>query len=444
MNLGVFVTDEELQDSDEDAKRTFDDIELSQLGVELAGRYDSCVGRLKGIAQIASHQRRCSVESLKTWGARGGLCELSDPSAHDRFLLRDTFFSKMPKEFYSEMPKKGESHFMRRRSLLLILELCRQLKDANWFFGHASFADAVYYGELADEGKTYVVRIPPALEDVAIRWQMFYFHHFMSVALEGLFSSLVSRLSDAELEGDSLDSIVRSLNDTHVVNEAYKLLSLPAGSLSAESSPSRLFAAIGIPSAVLDSHLSDALGDAIRPSSPLAEPALEALLRKHDYEHRSTALIVSLILLATTLGRYKRWEGTNYGDWFVSVAVDRYLDLIPPIVSAGLSRRFGDWWNCQWGQIAEFVLSRYVIQQHQAMSYEKSASGERCILQVHGTSICATGSYDKIGLGNPRFYSAVQILTDLGLLEQTDDDGIVPTGEGASFLRSELTKETEG
>jgi hypothetical protein len=78
------------------------------------------------------------------------------------------------------------------------------------------------------------------------------------------------------------------------------------------------------------------------------------------------------------------------------------------------------------------------------MSYEKSASGERCILQVHGTSICATGSYDKIGLGNPRFYSAVQILTDMGLLEQTDDDGIVPTGEGASFLRSELTKETEG
>jgi hypothetical protein len=175
----------------------------------------------------------------------------------------------------------------------------------------------------------------------------------------------------------------------------------------------------------------------------MAESAMESILRERKYEHRSTALIVSLTLLATTLGRYRRWEGTKYGDWFVSAAVDRYLDLIPPIVSAGLSRRFGDWWHCPWGQIAEFVLSRYVIQQHQAMSYEKTATGERCILQVHGKSICATGSYGKIGIGNPRFDSAVQILTDLGLLEQTEEDGFVPTHEGAAFLRSELAKETD-
>lgn len=439
VNLGVIVSDDELPDQDQEAERTFDDIKLSQLGMELAKSYDSCVGRLKAVGQIRSPNRRCSLESLKTWGERGGLCELTDPSAPDRSLLRDLFFCRVP--------LKGESHVVRRRSLLLILELCRQINETDWIFEHSGFAEAVYFAEWADEGGAVPVQLPPSLTDISTRWRMFYFHYFMAVALEGLFSSLVSIVSEAEMKGESLDSIVGSLSDQHVVKEVYDLLSLPSDSFSGNSTPSQLFACLGVPSGALDSALSVALDEAIRSSNPVAELTLERLLRGGEYEYRSTGLAVSLILLAITLGRYKRWEGTKYGDWFTSAAEDRYLDLIPPIVSAGLSRRFGDWWNCQWHQIADFVLSRYVIQQHQAMSYEKSASGERCILQVHGASICATGSYGKIGIGNPRFHSAVQILVDLGLVERTDEVGamsekdILLTKEGASFLRSELRKE---
>ena len=112
-----------------------------------------------------------------------------------------------------------------------------------------------------------------------------------------------------------------------------------------------------------------------------------------------------MILLSVTLARYSQWEATNYGKWLASAANDPYLDLVPPLVTTGLSRRFGDWWNSTFMELTGFVLSRYVVQQHQSMSYEKTWTGERCLLQVDGPKIISTGGFDKIGMGNPRLRS---------------------------------------
>jgi hypothetical protein len=434
VNLGVFVTDEQLPDTDEATEHTFDDIELSALGSELASRYDSCVGRLKAVKQIASSERQCSVKSLKTWGSRGGLCELADPLAPDRSLLRDIFFCRMPMQ--------GESHPVRRRSLLLILELCRQLNEAGCVFNHSAFSDAVYYGELATEDEKVSVHVPSALDDIATRWRMFYFHYYMSVAFEGLFSGLVSRLVDAELQGEVLASVVSSIYEENVVGEIAELFGISTDAFSGQSSPAALFATLGVPLSRLDAQVSKRIDSTVRINSGLAEPLLEFLIRRPQFRHRSTGLAVSLILLVTTIARYRQWEGTKYGNWFISAAAyDRHLDLIPPLVSTYLASRFGDWWNCSWREIAAFVLSRFIVQQHRDMSYEKSASGDSCLLQVHETHICTTGSYDKIGVGNPRFGSAVQILKDLGLLEQTEDDDMFITPEGEIFLTAELAQE---
>jgi hypothetical protein len=88
-----------------------------------------------------------------------------------------------------------------------------------------------------------------------------------------------------------------------------------------------------------------------------------------------------------------------------------------------------------------FILSRYVVRQHQGMSYEKSLAGDRCLLQVDGSKVFSTGGFDKIGMGNPRLHSAVQILKDLGLMENAEDGVTYLTKEGKLFLRDELKKE---
>jgi hypothetical protein len=120
VSLGVFVTDDELPNGEEGEgqQRTFDDIELSPLGLDLAKSYGAAVDDLQAVRQIGSPTRKCSITALKQLGKRGGLCEITETTAPDRSLLRDILFCR-----------KGlsdGSHLFRRQSLLLMLELCRQ------------------------------------------------------------------------------------------------------------------------------------------------------------------------------------------------------------------------------------------------------------------------------------------------------------------------------
>jgi hypothetical protein len=148
-----------------------------------------------------------------------------------------------------------------------------------------------------------------------------------------------------------------------------------------------------------------------------------------------------MILLTVTLARYTQWHGTTYGNWLAKKAEDPYVDLVPSVVFTGLVRQLGDWWNKSFKELTSHVLSRYVIQQHQSMSFEKTWTGERCLLQVDGSKIVSTSDYNKIGMGNARLRSSLQILSDLGLIER-DEDGIrFLTSEGKTFLKRELTKE---
>jgi hypothetical protein len=151
-------------------------------------------------------------------------------------------------------------------------------------------------------------------------------------------------------------------------------------------------------------------------------------------------LALPLILLGLTLSRFARWEETQYGCWLASAASDPYLDLIPPVLTAGLFRHFGSWWERPGEELSHYILSRYVVHQHQSMSYEKSAAGDRCLLQVDGDRVATRPSetYEKLGLGNPRLGSAIQILFDLGLLEADDDEVAQVSRDGLRLLKTEL------
>jgi hypothetical protein len=149
-----------------------------------------------------------------------------------------------------------------------------------------------------------------------------------------------------------------------------------------------------------------------------------------------------MILLALSLARAEELEGTKYGDWLSRAAEDPYLDLIPPVVSEELRRRFGNWWTTSWKELSLFVLSRFVVRQHMAMAYVKTATGNRCLLETDGPRIIAAGRYDRIGMGNPRFRSAVQILTDLAFLAATED-GPELTSDGHRLLEQALAMDSE-
>jgi len=172
VNLGLFVTDDDLPDSDDESDSSefaFDDIELSALGLNLAKRYDSRTSGLSATKQFASKERSCTIDGLAEFGKQGGLCELSHRGSADRELLRDIFFALVE--------SKGDSHRVRRRSLLLTLDLCRQFSAKDRVLNEAGFAGAVYFGEFAtDDAESTSLQLTSALLTEAGELRVRYRH----------------------------------------------------------------------------------------------------------------------------------------------------------------------------------------------------------------------------------------------------------------------------
>jgi hypothetical protein len=440
VNLGCFVPDDDddlASDDDPDAKRefTFDDIKLSAVGLDLAKRYDSVVGGLPAVRRWVGDTRRCSVKSLAQLGRYGGLCDFTDAHPADRSLLRDLFFGMAT--------SRGGSHRVRRQSLLLLLDLCRQFSAEAWELNDWTFASAVYFGEVVTEDGRLDVKLPPALVDIATRWRMFYFHHFMGVALEGLFCWLITQLDTRGLAGAKLEDLVLKLNETSARDRLSELFHCDLTQPFGEMTPSDFFAKLSLPHGDCEPGLGTKFDLAVRSIHRASEDILEAFVRDGEFLQSSVGLALPLTLLATTLTRFARWKTTKYGNWLASVARDPYVDLVPPVLASGLSRQFEAWWHTKWAGLATFILSRYVVRQHQSMSYEKTLSGDRCLVQVDGERVFSSPGhgFEKIGMGNPRLGSAVQILIDLGLMERADDWVVHLTTEGKRFLRHELKKE---
>jgi hypothetical protein len=437
VNLGFFVTQTEVPDSEEareDEDLTFDDIELSELGLRLSKSYDSAVNRLSATREIASVSRVSAVTHLAEFGKKGGLCELVHDTAPDRNLLRQVFFD--------QVGIKGQSHHMRKQSLLLILELCRLLSSMGVPLDETAFADAVYFGTARDKTVHRTLTLPMALREIALRWRMFYFHHYMSVALEGAFAWIVSQLELRALAGGKIDDLIDRLDERSVHRDVSKLFGIKLTTKFAGSSPADLFRGNGVVASALDDRASVGLDSAVSTMTPLAENSLEEMIRGNKYLTGPMGLAVPLVLLAITLGRFRRWEGSKFGGWLANHVTDPYLDLLPPLVANGLVQRFGNWWTCPWRELARHIVSRYVIRQHLTMSYEKSSAGDRCLLQDDGQRIVATGVFDKVGMGNVRFHSARQVLEDLALIEPNTGGIHRLTADGARLLKQELANVT--
>lgn len=440
VNLGFFVEQDAREETDEELDEggvSFEDIELSALGKELADSYDSVVRRLGAVKAVSEAERSCSLATLKEFGKRGGLCELADPSAPDRKQLRDVFFAR---KGFTE-----KSHFRRNRSLVLILELCRQLSAEGWNTNGFTFGSSVYFGQISEDGESLQVSIPDPLLDIATRWRMFYFHHYMGVALEGMFSWVVTQLGDRGLTGASVAELSAELKSPLVSRAVGELIGQSVPENFGSSTPAAFFLTMGIPESSLSVEVSRTFDEKITADNAGAEVWLEDAIRGGKYRQSPAGLAIPCILFALTLARYKQWEETDYGNWLASDAVvkDPYLDLLPSTVSFGLARHHTDWWTRPWTTLAEYILSRFVVQQHQSMAYEKTAAGDRCLLEVDGERVISDSVFDKIGLGNPRLGSAIQILSDLALLAE-DDDGIYRvTADGLSMLKTELEREGE-
>lgn len=139
VHLGFFVLDEgqpEEIETEEAPQVVFSELELTPLGQRVATSYEAAVGNLPVVSRLPKQPRACSPQYLKRLGEVGGLCELSQPGSPDRQLLRNVFFN--------HVGSPGESHRFRHDSLVLLLELVRQLAPHDVTLDVDAFNDATY------------------------------------------------------------------------------------------------------------------------------------------------------------------------------------------------------------------------------------------------------------------------------------------------------------
>jgi hypothetical protein len=437
LNLGFFVTDgnqpeiadEALVEGDEDDVEIdfdFDSIELSPLGEQVARSYGEALNRLTCTKELHNSSPEITTKSLTEFGKRGCLCGVASEVARDREILR--------KVFLDEDERSGESHRFRRESLLLIMELCRQVSADGWMLNPRAFCLAVFYGKIVDDDASAGIALPELLRHISERWRMYYFHHFMSVALEGMFSWLTIRLSGDGQTGKSLTDLLEELDTGAVSDSLSELLAVALPPRFGQTPVIETLRVLGCMGEEFNDDFSESLDKVITSAHPASEIRLEDSVRDPDRVHSAAGLAVSALLLVVTLARFRRWERTAYGRWLANAVEDPSMDLLPPVVELGLRSHFGRWWDCTWRDLIQYVLSRYVVHQHQWLSYERTAAGDRCLLQIDGDLISASAAYEGISLGNPRLLSAVQILRDLGLI--SDDGGpLAPTADGQRVLK---------
>ena len=425
--------EEEIDEGEEAVDQPFGEVVLTPLGLELAGHLDSIIRDLPVVRMLAAARKTCSITDLADLGSRAGLCELAEDATPERQLLRDIFFRRIDMD--------SEAHRFRRMSLLLVLELSQQAETIGCELNQWTFADAVYFAEFLGGDGSLPVVLPTCLDDIALRWRMFYFHHYMSVALESLFSWVVTQLQDRGLAGATTEEIAIRTDDPKVGSDLTEVLSLALTDDLSRLSPLEFMKLAGVSDGDLSADRSKESDSLIRCDSLLAESRLEGILREQSYQRSSTGLALPLIMLVVTLARFERWRGTKVGNWLTRAAKNPNLDLIPPVLVGGLNQRLGNWYTSPLKNLIRIVLSRFVIEQHRSVSFEKSPWGDRCIIDVDGQVIRTVKNYDEIGMGNPRLRSAIQILKDLNLLSDTEKGKNVLTRDGRRFLKQELSQE---
>jgi hypothetical protein len=444
INLGVFKTDsdevedEAAADTDEldESVQTIEVTELSPLGKRLAQAFAHSVRRTKYVSESWSQRKFVDADVLTQFGSRAGLCEISTKSASDRDVLRSMFFAL-------DGFRSTGSHGRRRMSLLLVLECIGQAQRLNVSFDNSIFSDICYFGEILvgeDEPVPNAIGLPKSLIDIAERWRAYHSHNYLAVALQSFLVTLARILRDRP------GGIVRSDLFNHVSSPAItvrfkELFGCDLPGEFYELTPRDLLTLSGVTLAnPLGSGGNDKVGLPI--ASPFSERSLENLLINGE-ANEVAAIAIAAMLLYQTLLRYPAAVAGPFHNWYERHVKDPYADIALPGILDMLHGEFGSAWIDRSNrEILDRVIWRFVVRQHQTMSYERGFGGNAPLFHVDGVTVIGTNTdYTDPRALNVRLRSALQILTDLGLIYWDDDDGYSRTEDGDVWLAAELLNE---
>ena len=105
------------------------------------------------------------------------------------------------------------------------MHLANVFNDHGATLDSESFGNAAYFGQIIDgNGTARTIRVSEALEDVALRWRMFFFHYYFTVAHENQFFTVVDRANLNRLTGITIEDILKPLSSKSFDTDFRKLI----------------------------------------------------------------------------------------------------------------------------------------------------------------------------------------------------------------------------
>jgi hypothetical protein len=442
INLGIFKTDsDEVEDEAavdteelDEAVQAIELTELSPLGKRLAQAFAQSVRRTKYVSEGWAQKKIVDTEVLKQFGSRAGLCEISGKAASDRDVLRSMFFAR-------DGFRATGSHGRRRMSLLLVLECIGQAQALGLSFDNSVFSDMCYFGETLvgeETPKPVAITVPRPLSDIAERWRAYHSHSYLAVALQSLLVALARILRDRP-GGIARADLLGEFSSSAITARFTELFGHELPGTFFDLTPRDMLALAG----VTLPKSPDGGGVLVLPiASPFSERNLESHLIDGEANDAGGIALAAMLFYQTVL-RYPAAVAGPFHNWYSRHVKDPYADIVLPGVIDMLHGEFGSSWIDRSNrEILDRVIWRFVIRQHQTMSYERGFGGNAPLFHVDGVTVIGTNTdYTDPRALNVRLRSALQILTDLGLIYWDDERGYCRTDDGEAWLVAELSSE---
>lgn len=447
LDLGLFdVTQEEYQDQQDETEveeieevyLSWDEIQLSDLGKNIAQSYGMAVNNLTAVKNILTNSDNSTMRGLKEWGKRSCLCNLKEGQKHELESLRNLFFFKV------SSPNETPCHEYRRDSLLLILGCIKKISRLKLSF-YDSFKQMAYFGHVLDSNENAIrIKVSPALNDINLRWKMFYFHYYLSVALEVVFIQIVTECQKTGICGYEWKKLARQLYLRKVTREVSQYLNVDLEKNIGEYSLSEFLSLYGIDCEKIVGG-KEQIEKFISIDHNLSEYWLDAI-SKEQFFKKPSGIAIALVYLLICLLRYMRWDNTEHGKWlagecFRTNAPNKNVSV--PVILNAFKYEYDEWWKVPIGELSKYIISKYVVNLHGMLSYDKSISGNNALFRREGEKLFWNNiEYEEISAGNPRLPSAVTILIDLGCISHQKDDKYTfcLTEDGSKILSEHLNR----
>ncbi len=398
---------------------------LTSLGKKLADAFEKAISTTDYYKRFIG-KGAIPKSVLIEYGSRCCLCSLCEKNAPERALLTEIMFG---------MNKEGEHsklHENRRNTLSIILCGIHVSSKHQKELNEDTFLDTAYFRQFETPKTVENLSFSSQLGYTVERWKMFRNHDFFAYSCESLFSAFLLTLDIHRATGLSFPSFINLVDSPKMLQQLSSVLHEKVNAKSLKEVLLRqillklCFTMTGKKFSKFDLNTSRDFDSLCTLSSKMNENSLSDNLKSHFdsevFDLHKVIVLASLMLLTIYARFYWRLKTKNRSwTWLINRTES---DLSPTRLVFQLEQKLSNP-DYTLFDFVSWIFKDYVLTQAVSVYNQKVGSSlySRPISWFHQDG--KTYRIDRIPMKprfrNSRFYSCVNILSDLGLCDFVDD-----------------------